>query len=60
MDKLIIKKEDFASEAYMKTLKVSTDLHSEVKALADKTNQPINKIACLLVEFALERVKIEE
>ena len=59
-DILIIKKETFCNEDYMKPLKVSTELHSAVKALADKVNQPISKISCMLVEFALARVQVEE
>lgn len=59
-DLLIIKKESFSNEDYMKPLKVSTELHSQVKALADEANQPISKISCLLVEFALARVQLED
>jgi len=59
MDVLIIKKENFNYEDYMKPLKVSTELHSRVKAIADECNQPLSKISCLLVEFALDRIKIE-
>lgn len=58
-DVLIIKKETFINEDYMKTLKVSTELHTKVKQLADESNQPLSKISCMLVEFALDRVKIE-
>jgi hypothetical protein len=59
-DILIIKKETFSNEDYMKPLKVSTELHTQVKQLADEANQPISKISCMLVEFALARVKIED
>ena len=59
-DILIIKKESFCNEDYMKPLKVSTDLHSQVKALADKANQPLSKISCILIEFALAHAQIEE
>ena len=59
-DILIIKRETFSNENYMKPLKVSTELHTRVKTLADETNQPLSKIACALVEFALERVKVEK
>jgi len=60
MDKLIIKKETFSNEDYMKPLKVSTELHAAVKVLADESNQPISKIACLLIGFALAYAEIEE
>ena len=59
-DVLIIKKESFCNEDYMKPLKVSSELHSRVKELADKSNQQLSKIACMLVEFALDHVEIEE
>lgn len=58
-DVLIIKKETFSPEEYMKTLKVSPDLHAAVREIAEKTNQPVSKISCLLVKFALAHVKIE-
>lgn len=57
---LIIKKESFNYEDYMKPLKVSTELHHRVKAVADKTNQPLSKIACLMIEFALAHTQIED
>jgi len=59
-DILIIKKESFSNEDYMKPLKVSTELHSQVKSIADEANQPISKISCMLIEFALTHVKIED
>ncbi|MDF2538856.1 MAG: hypothetical protein K0S76_1877 [Herbinix sp.] len=59
-DKLIIKKEPFASDDCFRTLKVSNDIHSKVKVIADKSNMQINKLACMLVEFALDRVEITE
>lgn len=59
-DVLVIKRNPFLSEVYPKPLKITTDLHSQVKDLAYKTNEPIHKIACMLVEFALSRVKIED
>lgn len=57
---LIIKKDPFMAEVYPKPLKVTTELHAQVKDLAYKTNQPIHKIACILMKFALDHVKIEE
>ncbi len=58
-DKLVIKRDTFSNEDYMKPLKVSTELHSEVKKLADETNQPLSKISCLLIRFALDHVEVE-
>lgn len=63
MDKsnvLIIKKENFSNEEYMKTLKVSTELHTKVKQIADSTNRQLSNVACMLVEFALEHTQIED
>ena len=58
-DILVIKKDRFPTEVYPKPLKVTTDLHAQVRKLSDETNMPIHKVACLLVSYALERVKIE-
>lgn len=59
-DVLIIKREPFCNEDYMKPLKVSTELHSQVKTVADKANLPLSKISCMLIEFALAHVQIVE
>lgn len=59
-DKLVIKKEPFASDDCFRTLQVSNDIHAKVKNLADKSNLQINKVACMLVEFALEHVELSE
>ena len=59
-DVLIIKKDPFLSEVYPKPLKITTELHSKVKDIAYKTNEPIHKIACMLINFALDHVKIED
>lgn len=58
-DALIIRKYPFETEIYPKPLKVTTELHAQVRKISDETNLPIHKIACLLVSYALERVKIE-
>ena len=57
-DMLFIKKYPFETEIYPKPLKVTTELHAQVRKISDETNLPIHKVACLLVSFALERVKI--
>jgi hypothetical protein len=59
-DMLIIKKDPFIAEVYPKPLKVTTELHMRVKDIADKTNQPIHKISCMLIQFALDHVQIKE
>ncbi|HJI10407.1 hypothetical protein [Phascolarctobacterium faecium] len=53
-----MKKEIYIPEQYPKPLKVSTELHQQVVDLSRKTHQPISKVACALVAFALERVEI--
>lgn len=59
-DVLVIhKSKDIYNECY-KTLKVSPSTHEKVKRLADSVNKNINEISSKLVEFALERVVIEE
>lgn len=59
-DVLVIRKENFSNDDYMKMLKVPPELHARVRQLADETKQPISKVSCALVEFALNRVVIEE
>ncbi len=59
-DILVIKRIMFGYEDYVKPLKVSNETHARVKALAEQTNRPLSEVANLLVNFALERVKIEE
>lgn len=55
---LFLKKEVYIPELYPKPLKVSTELHRQVVDLSRKLHQPISKVACALVAFALERVEI--
>lgn len=50
----------FGYEDYVKPLKVSNETHARVKALAEQTNRPLAEVSNMLVNFALERVKIEE
>ncbi|WP_110955186.1 hypothetical protein [Anaerosinus massiliensis] len=59
-DILIIKKDPFTTEIYPKPLKVTTELHSQVTAIATETNQPIHKVACMLIKFALDHVEIKD
>ena len=59
-DVLIIKRDPFLSEVYPKPLKITTELHSRVKDIAYKTNEPLHKIACILIKFALDHVQIED
>ncbi len=63
---LIIKKDPFPTEIYPNPLKVTTDLHNaewfpyKVRQLSNEANMPIHKVACLLISFALDHVKVEE
>ena len=59
-DVLVIKRDNFSAEDYMKPLKVSNELHTRVKALADEANPPLSKVSCQLVEFALAHVRVED
>ena len=44
-DMLIIKKYPFETEIYPKPLKVTTELHAQVRKISDETNLPIHKVA---------------
>ena len=57
---LVIKKDPFITEVYPKPLKVTTELHAQVRSLALETNQPLHKIACILIQFALDHVQVKE
>ena len=57
-DLVLIKKHSYAKTKGLKTLKVSPELHARVWNLAMETNQLISDVACLLVAFALDHVKI--
>lgn len=59
-DVLIIKKSSSIYNECYKTLKVSPSTHERVKKIAEQTNRNINEIATMLVNFALERVKVDE
>jgi len=59
-DVLVIKKDPFLTEVYPKPLKITSELHSQVKDIAYKTNEPLHKIACILIKFALDHVQIED
>lgn len=58
-DVLVIRKES-APETGWKPVTVSTETYQTIKNLAEETNLPISKVACMLIEFAAERVVIEK
>ncbi len=59
-DMLVIKKVNPRCEDYLKTLKVSPQNHDRVKNLAEMTGRQINEVANTLVQYALDRVIVEE
>lgn len=59
-DTLIIKKSSNLYNECYKTLKVSPNTHEQVKKIAEQTSRNINEIGTMLVNFALERVVIED
>ena len=58
-DVLVIRKWTSGNTDYMLPLKITVDLHSRVKEIARKSNQPLSKVACQLVEFPLDQTVIE-
>ncbi len=59
-DLLYIRKWSGGGTDGMLPLKITKELHAQVKDIAEEANQPLSKIACQLVAFALDRVKIIE
>lgn len=41
-------------------IEITVDLHAQVKEIAAQAKQPISKVACQLVEFALNHVIIKD
>lgn len=56
---LVFKKWDAGDPQYQLPLKITVDLHTKVKEISRQTNLPINKVACMLVEFALRHSKVD-
>lgn len=59
-DVLVIPKLNYDNVENMLPLKVSKELHSQVKAIAQESGQSISTVACMMIEFALARVKLVE
>lgn len=57
-DVLIIPRVNYEGVENMLPLKVTKDLHSQVKSISQESGLSISTVACMLVEFALARVKI--
>lgn len=58
-DKLIIKSEGIPASGW-RPITVSVEVYSQIKAIAEETGLPISKLACMILEFGLERVVIEK
>lgn len=56
---LIIRKWSAGNTDYMLPLKITIDLHTKVKEISRQANQPLSKVACQLIEFALAHTVIE-
>lgn len=59
-DVLIIPKVDSENSESMLPLKVTKELHAQVKAISQESGLSISTVACMIVKFGLERVKIVE
>ncbi len=59
-DKLTIKKDPAATSTGWKPVTVSVEAYQAIKAIADESKLSISKVACMLIEFAAERVVIED
>lgn len=57
-DVLIISKLNYEETENMLPLKVTKDLHAQVKRVAQETGRSLSTVACMMIEFALARVKI--
>ena len=57
-DVLIIPRVNYEGVENMLPLKVTKDLHAQVKSISQESGLSISTVACMLVEFALARVKI--
>ena len=59
-DVLIIPKVDSDSSDNMLPLKVTKELHAQVKSISQESGLSISTVACMIVKFGLDRVKIVE
>lgn len=57
-DTLTIPRINYDGVEHMLPLKVTRDLHAQVKSIARESGLSVSTVACMLVEFALARVKV--
>ena len=60
MDQCIIKKERSEAVTGWKPVTISIEIYSQLKEISEETNLSLGKIACMLLDFALERVVVKE
>lgn len=58
-DVLVIRKWSAGNTDHMLPLKITVDLHTQVKEIARQANQPLSKVACQLIEYALAHTVVE-
>lgn len=58
-DVLVIRKDATLGTGW-RPVTVSTEIYQTIKSLADEANLPLSKVACMLIDFAVERVVIEK
>ena len=57
-DILMIPRINYDGVESMLPLKVTKDLHAQVKSIAQESGLSISTVACMMIDFALARVKI--
>ncbi len=57
-DVLTIPRVNYEGVESMLPLKVTKELHSQVKSIAQESGLSLSTVACMMIEFAVERVKI--
>ncbi len=57
-DTLMIPRINYEGVENMLPLKVTKELHAQVKSIAQESGLSISTVACMMIDFALARVKI--
>ena len=57
-DVLTIPKVNYEGVENMLPLKVTKELHAQVKSISQESGLSISTVACMMIDFALARVKI--
>lgn len=58
-DVLVIKPEPIPASGW-KPITIAVELYDAIKTISDETRLPISKVACMILEFGLERVEVEK